>query len=649
MQFSRYNKLYSGELFIMGTKGIEDPLIIFTTGSGIATGVNVFQLSGSVIVQPTPFVSIARENIHYGKRWGASNTITLDGQLTGYNCPTSSNNFLYLTDFQDQLVQKFQGNQFGWFRIRENNSEIFSAPNCQVQSINFKESKLFNMVEYSILLRSYPTDYAESYGVIDPVDTWSFSEDKGKVNLTHEVSAKGHNTFTHGIGKMDAIVNARNFVHSRTGLGFSYAAPIFAINTTTNASPDPILMSRSENQNPLEGTYGITENYKFNRDGLPGAPLITTNCNVQSGIDQDFATVGLSVEVLGGWKEIESGGALTDDGVTKYGNHTPTELTDYVTGILRQSFCDQAKSLSNISDLNCKPISYSVSEDPDTNRIDINVSYDNNQIFGNLSTFVSTDRDILASNDAYFDYAISADRDVIKNVTKYSIAGEIVGRGHLKDRYHNAATFLETKMSPNVTGYLYDLVEDFHSNQDLITRENILPDIESVSIDRNAIEGKITIRGSFSNRGGINDRVANGLPLGEENHAVKDYLEDIVWSWDVTPSLPHYTPTPSNNVGGLYMIYDAGIMKRMKFQLTLECRAKKCVEYQDAIVMAEKYANYLAEFHIDKKSYVDKSASINKNEGTRAIGVTVNGTCKKHSVHNIIDKEKTKIIGDYVN
>ena len=94
----------------MGTKGVEEPLIIFTTGSGIATGVNSFQLTGSVVVQPTPYVSISRENIHNGKRHGARDTITLDGQLTGYTCPDRTNNFDYLTSFQDQLIQKFQEN-----------------------------------------------------------------------------------------------------------------------------------------------------------------------------------------------------------------------------------------------------------------------------------------------------------------------------------------------------------------------------------------------------------------------------------------------------------------------------------------------------------------------------------------------------------
>ena len=632
----------------MGTKGVEDPLIIFTTGSGIATGINVFQLSGSVVVQPTPYISISRENIYNGKRAGASDTINLQGQLTGFNCPTSDDNFTYLTSFQDQLIQNFQENQFGWLRVRENSGEVYSAPNCRVQSINFQESKLTNLVDYSITLQSYPNQSIQSeysnFGVINPVDTWSFSEDGGRVSLTHEVSAKGYNRFNNGIAKTDALLNARKFVHSRTGLGFSYITPAFVVNTTSNASPDPILIGRSESQNPLEGTYSISEKYEFDRDGRPSAPLISMNCDTQSGIDQDFATVSLSVGVHGGWTGISNGSTgVSPDGATKYGNHSATQLTDYVTGVLRQDFVDIAKSLSNISGLNSKPISFSVSENSNSNRIDINLSYDNNEIFGNLSTFISTNRDILASNDAYFDYAISADRDVIKNITQYSIAGEIIGRGHLKDRYHNAITFLDTKISPNVTGYLYDLVNDFHNNQDSITRETLLPDAESISIDKNSIEGKITVRGSFS------DQEEARVTLGEENLRVSDYIEDINWSWDVTPSLPHYTPTASHNVGGLYMIYDAGIIKRMKFQLTLECRAKKCVEYQDAVRIAEKYANFLASAHIDQKSYVDKSASVNKNEVTKAIGISLNGTCKKHSVHNIISKDKTKIIGDYVN
>lgn len=628
----------------MGTKGVEEPLIIFTTGSGIATGVNSFQLTGSVVVQPTPYVSISRENIHNGKRHGARDTITLDGQLTGYTCPDRTNNFDYLTSFQDQLIQKFQENQYGWLRVRENSGEVFSAPNCRVQSINFRESKLYNLVDYTISLESYPSQALDSssyahFGVINPVDTWNFSESAGKVSLTHEISAKGFNRFKNGAGKADAILNARNFVHSRTGLSHSYVAPTFVVNGINNASPDPVLLNRSEIQNPIEGTYSITENYEFNRDGERNAPIVTTSCNIQSGINQDFASVDLNVQVQGGWTGIHSGSANAPDGATTYGNHSPTELTDYVTGILTQNLVNKAKALSNINDLNSKPVSYSAREDFNANLVEINVSYDNNQLFQTISNGSTT----IAKDYAYFDYSLSTNRDVISNTSKYTIVGNIVGRGHLKDKYHNAVTFLENDMTPNITGYLYALANDYHTKQDAVTRESLNPTPTTVSIDKNSIEGSISIRGEF------NDLEEATVTLSEESYKVSDYLEDIVWNWEVTPSLPHYSTTPSNNLAGVYMVYDAGIMKRIRFQLSLDCRAKKCVNFQDAVRIAEKYANYLTMAHIDQESYVDKSASSNQNPTDGTIRVSLNGTCKKHSKHNIIDKDKTKIIGDYVN
>ena len=137
----------------MPTKGIEEPLIIFTSESGITSGVNVFQLSGSVVVQPTPYVSISRENIHYGGRWSQEDTITLDGLLTGGACGAGGK-YLALSSFKNQLIQNFQENQFGSFMVRENNSVILSAHNCKVESINFQESKLTNLVDYSINLKS---------------------------------------------------------------------------------------------------------------------------------------------------------------------------------------------------------------------------------------------------------------------------------------------------------------------------------------------------------------------------------------------------------------------------------------------------------------------------------------------------------------
>ena len=649
----------------MPTKGIEEPLIIFTSESGITSGVNVFQLSGSVVVQPTPYVSISRENIHYGGRWSQEDTITLDGQLTGGACGAGGK-YLALSSFKNQLIQNFQENQFGSFMVRENNSVILSAHNCKVESINFQESKLTNLVDYSINLKSYgtgnnfssnnPMESSTQLDVLEPVDKWSFSENNGKVTLSHDVSARG----VFGAG---AIENARLWVHGRTGLGVnsSYVSPMFVTDTGSRYGPSPVLMSRRERQSAIEGSYGITESYEFDRtlttphggSTFPHPPLVSTSCTVQSGIDQDFATTTLKVDLHGGWQGIVQGsagggyfGTLGVDS-RNYGNQGADQLSTYVTGVLGHDLAAEARSLSNISDLWDQPVGFSVDEDEDGNSISLSLSYDNNQMFatGGLDY-------------AYFDYAISVEHDALKKKTNYSLAGEIIARGGTRHKYHNAVNFLDTAMAPNISGYLHGLVRNFHNDSHTanfnatygghaVGAAPALPRLngpETVSIDKNPIEGKITVRASFDTTEEAN------VTLGEENRKVSDYIEDIAWSWDVTPSLPHYSPAASHNVPGLYMIYDASIMKRIKIQFTLECRAKKCVKYKDAVRIAEKYANYLFAFHIDQKSYVDKGASVNRNEITKAIGVKINGTCKKFDkAHNVITKEQTKIIGKYIN
>ena len=37
----------------------------------------------SLMTQPMPLVSFSRDSIHYGKKWGNTTTISLEGQVTG--------------------------------------------------------------------------------------------------------------------------------------------------------------------------------------------------------------------------------------------------------------------------------------------------------------------------------------------------------------------------------------------------------------------------------------------------------------------------------------------------------------------------------------------------------------------------------------
>ena len=132
--------------------------------------------------------------------------------------------------------------------------------------------------------------------------------------------------------------------------------------TGSRYGPSPVLMSRRERQSAIEGSYGITESYEFDRtlttphggSTFPHPPLVSTSCTVQSGIDQDFATTTLKVDLHGGWQGIVQGsagggyfGTLGVDS-RNYGNQGADQLSTYVTGVLGHDLAAEARSLSNI-------------------------------------------------------------------------------------------------------------------------------------------------------------------------------------------------------------------------------------------------------------------------------------------------------------
>jgi hypothetical protein len=119
-------------------------------------------------------------------------------------------------------------------------------------SANFSSSNIKNRLPYSIEFTiQNDTDFSTFYGVRDPVDTWSYSEQEDRtVSATHTVSAYGVKITG------DSLTNARNFVNSRLdGFDATYSVMLSGFS--------PILISKSEDVDRASNFYSVTENWKY--------------------------------------------------------------------------------------------------------------------------------------------------------------------------------------------------------------------------------------------------------------------------------------------------------------------------------------------------------------------------------------------------
>ena len=189
---------------------------------------------------PYPFLAIDHEPIIIsGVLDHSVITASLIGEFTGCN-------FTNLKIQKDRLISGL-ATGFQTLTVGEKTYQ-YAKP----ISVNFSSSNIKNRLPYSIEFTiQNNTDFSTFYGVRDPIDTWSYSEQEDRtVSATHTVSAYGIKT------NVDSLTNARNFVNSRLyGFDNSYSVML--------SGSSPILISKSEDIDRASNFYSITENWKY--------------------------------------------------------------------------------------------------------------------------------------------------------------------------------------------------------------------------------------------------------------------------------------------------------------------------------------------------------------------------------------------------
>ena len=449
--------------------------------------------------QATPFVGRQDNFLRFGERWADQTSFSLHGQLTGCT-------FNDLKLAQDNLIKIFN-KDFQTFEIIENGSGIFKADFTTVQSISFPSNSYGGAIlDYTVNLNCYKENlFSGSYGVLDPIDEWSYEESPDyTVSLTHNVSAKGFNTSS---TSANGLINARNFVNSRTGNNSSIAPAFISPRQGTLAF---CLKSIREKIDRFNGIYSINESYVADSYyGTNGLLRYSTNfdCNSVQGI----AKIDIEGSIEG------CGRSVTMDSIrTRYSGLSLYQLAYAAftgagaTGLLNTGFLSNA-----------------VVEDPFNKKINFKATYDNNP-------------DPLV----YLNYTLGFDLNE-NDITTVTFQGVIKSRGDISSRWTQVLAYYNTL---NPYGYAASAYGNFVTQPYSL---NISPINESVSF--NELDAEITVSVSWD------DKTLPPAPFKE-----------LTYSLNFKLSTPKIGVTPLNSIcadSSQYYLANLKIQERGTFSV----------------------------------------------------------------------------------
>jgi len=440
---------------------------------------------------PTPYVSLGKDVLIYGDRWGLVDKITLNGQITGQDF-----NSLFIA--QTGLVDIFSSS-YKTLSVLESaddaNSygDVFDFNTCSIQNISFENNGYNKVVGYTVEMLSYPSGltgyFSGTFGVLDPKDDIRMSKgEDGTVSVSRSIQAKAFVTTTID----DAINNAKNFVWGRTGVANVLAmSQISGFENPTNFTP--VLIGQSENLDRLNLTYSIDQDYRFKLiTGDPEAQnnysfnnyyLTSYSTNLISGAGDPFVTASIQGEIKAG---------IT--GAT--GDLLISGLLSQLSGLNPYSVVSGKYGSPNGLNFCKDPIQFSVNQDLKARKISFSASYDNLEFYNSVNG-----KYII--NGCYLDASISHNTDELTKITTIKVNGEIKCRGSNINKYNNSLAYASgicSVGSNSSSPRIFDFANDYYTGYfgaGYIFNLNPTPNELIVDADPNL--GTISISATFDN------------------------------------------------------------------------------------------------------------------------------------------------------
>tara|TARA_B100001093_G_scaffold284091_1_gene271355 strand:+ start:9517 stop:11208 length:1692 start_codon:yes stop_codon:yes gene_type:complete len=413
---------------------------------------------------PEPNISITQTPIFYNKKWGFSETITLTGKIID---PTG---YLGLLEAQNTILSTY-GITDGALIIGE-----IERTNVFLQSVDFAPSNFLSNIDYTVVLVCYPNDKFTSAGIINPINTWNFSETRERVlTVTHTVSAAGINDA--GLDET-GFDNAREFVQALVYPASTAAIPAnfskcfqeqdesggSSEGGGSSGSEDPpissssefVLISQAENINRVNGTYSITEVYEIDLLDPSSKSKMTFTISVDEPV-QGFHKASISGTITGGI------------------NTTMTELeTIFDTVDFKQKIED-----SHSITLNETPITKTKKLNDKAQSISFSFEFDD------AVTNIDDDTLIL-------DLSLNESKGEDK-IKKYTLRGTLKGRSDLTDRF----SLIESAYNEKIDIYKSENVFALFSNYYDI--DDVSKNYTSASVTKNKFKGEINFSVSATN------------------------------------------------------------------------------------------------------------------------------------------------------
>ena len=501
---------------------------------------------------PTPYVTRTYDQQYVGgKLHCTSVNVSINGQiaLLPKREDSAGNNYLSLSAKRDEIAKEFAGalgKNFQKFQVIGHDTD-FQLNDCEVMALTFSTANYVGLVDYSVSLRGYLDEdtsgksfYETNYGVVSPVDSWSYSESDGVGSLTHTISAKGYNSSKSG-GSYNAFIKAKSFVESKKGVANKITS-FFVKNVHPDSSL--ILNSISEQANRLGDSYSITENYSFatNRSSVAaglesGLPLCQTkNILTTYGIDfseehgSEFIQLTLSGSIVGSKEASVSWEDIRNDfkGLEFY-------------NLANKAYVNHIRRTGVNVELNKNPVSFSITPNEEAKKIDFNIVYDNNSLYTNAK---------FKNGGAYFNYALSFSHDALYDIVRIRCNGPILTRGSLKKSNRQAKILLDELLANDLELIRQEAQKKYYSLYPDRTQYKLTIFPDDLSVDENRFDGSINLSASFSDE----DHFEKVEATGE-----KSFIRKADFTIDIGAPYQEYRTYPSCFTNGKYMVYDLAL------------------------------------------------------------------------------------------
>lgn len=496
---------------------------------------------------PTPLLSRRDEFVSYGSRWGTVEAISLEGLITG--CP----NFSEMLEKQSVLLSGFSKN-YQELTVVEDGETVYSQDLVFVKELNFSESNYGYILPFSIDLIGYPSGFFSGfYGVFDPVNSFSFSEQEGQiVSINHSVSAKGFNTSN---SQTDALQNAINFCEMNSGIS-DIVLPNFISDSNISNS---VLKTVSKNVDRLNGACSINESWDYD-PVLGGVGLLRYSSSFGSGSENGIVKVDLAGNLAGGH------------------NVSLDNLRNRMSAIDFYEIASGSYSSFFLGELNPKELSINIDESPLNNTINFNYSFDNDP-----------------RPNPYFEDSFSLSVDEISAEKIASLTVDFNWRGNCK--CNGEAGWNELLDAANNFNY-YQLAAEKNQYYHSGTFLKSSPLSSGISLDKNNC--KVSVSVDFEN-----------LDLGL---IPPEPLHSFDYNIQIKPAIPQYSARPTI-CKGYYSIYDLDFCNRAQFSINGSSTVKPCGDLASGALVTKCMIEQIASKYVSGEDIIITSQSFNRNLG----------------------------------